>query len=117
MHYTYRIMGKIYKGISEPPFKDRFGNHKKSFNHVSYKSDTSLSKEVWKIKNLGGTPSISWRSIKQYPGFNPTTGKCALCMSEKLEILEYKGPNLLNQKAEIVATCRHRLKYMLTSHI
>jgi hypothetical protein len=24
---------------------------------------------------------------------------------------------LLNQKAEIVATCRHRLKYMLTSHI
>ena len=108
---------KIYKGISEPPFKDRFGNHKKSFNHVNYKSDTSLSKEVWKIKNLGGTPSISWRSIKQYPGFNPTTGKCALCMSEKLEILEYKGPNLLNQKAEIVATCRHRLKYMLTSHI
>ena len=104
---------KLYKGISEPIFKKRFGNHKKSFNHVDYKSDTCLSKEVWKIKNLGGTYNIAWRAIKQYPGFNPSNGKCALCMSEKLEILEYTGSNLLNKKSEIVSTCRHKMKYML----
>ncbi len=106
---------KIYKGISEPSFKKRFANHKKSFNIVEYKSDTCLSKEVWDIKNLGGTYNISWRAIKQCPGFNPSNGKCALCMSEKLEILEHTGTNLLNKKSEIVSTCRHKHKHMLTS--
>ena len=108
---------RLYKGISEPPWKDRYGNHKKSFNNQKYKNETCLSKEVWRVKSLGGTTSITWRPIKQYRGYNPTTGKCALCISEKLEILEHRGPNLLNKRAEIVATCRHRLKYMLTSHI
>ena len=106
---------KIYKGISEPPFKNRFGNHKKSFNNKKYKTETCLSKEVWNIKNLGGTYNITWRPIKQHPGFNPSTGKCGLCRSEKLEILEHRGTNLLNKRSEIVSTCRHRLKYMLTS--
>ena len=105
----------IYKGISEPPFKTRFGNHKKSFNKEKYKTETCLSKEVWRIKSLGGTYNVTWRPIKQYPGFNPSNGRCRLCMSEKLEILEHPGPNLLNKRSEIVSTCRHRLKYMLTS--
>ena len=106
---------KKYKGISEPPFKGRFGNHKKSFTHRKYSNETSLSKEVWRIKDLGGTYSIKWKPIKQYRTFNPSIGRCALCMSEKLEILQEKGPNLLNKKSEIVSTCRHRLKYMLSS--
>ena len=50
---------KAYKGISKPPFKERFGNHKKSFNNVGYKTDTELSKEVWKIKEQGGNYRIS----------------------------------------------------------
>ena len=29
---------------------DRFGNHKKSFNHVKHKNDTELSKDFWEIK-------------------------------------------------------------------
>ena len=106
---------KIYKGISEPPFKNRFGNHKKSFNNAKYKTETCLSKEVWNIKSLGGTYNITWRPIRQHPGFNPSNGKCGLCRSEKLEILEHTGTNLLNKRSEIVSTCRHRLKYMLTS--
>ena len=104
---------KIYKGISEPPFKDRYGNHKKSFQHSKYKSETCLSTEIWRIKNLGGTPKITWRLIKQYRGFNPTTGRCALCLNEKLEILSHQGPNLINKRDEIVSTCRHRRKFLL----
>ena len=106
---------RIYKGISEPPFKNRFANHKKSFNNERYKTETCLSKEVWNIKSLGGTYNITWRPIKQLPGFNPSNRKCGLCRSEKLEILEHTGANLLNKRSEIVSTCRHRLKYMLTS--
>ena len=107
--------GKVYKGISDPPFKIRFGNHKKSFNKTKYKTDSALSKEVWRIKNQGGTFDITWRIVKQFPSFNPASGKCALCLNEKLEILQHKGPNLLNKRSEIVSTCRHRLKYMLSS--
>lgn len=106
---------KIYKGISEPPFKTRLGNHKKSFNNTKYQSESTLSKEVWRIKNQGGTYKIAWRVIKQHPGFNPVNGKCNLCLSEKLEILEHNETNLLNKRSEIVSTCRHRHKYMLSS--
>ena len=112
-----RYGSRVYKGISEPPWKERYRNHKKSFNKVEYKSETCLSKEVWRIKALGGNYSIKWRQIKQHSGYNQGNGKCALCMSEKLEILEFKGPNLLNKRDEIVSTCRHRLKYLLTSNI
>ena len=78
-----------------------------------YKSETCLSTEIWRIKNLGGTPFITWRPVKQYPGFNPTTGRCALCLNEKLEILNHQGPNLINKRDEIVSTCRHRRKFLL----
>ena len=83
---------KAYKGISKPIFKTRFGNHKKSFNDVKYKTDSSLSKEVWKIKELGGRYNISWRALGQYPDYNPVNGRCALCLSEKLEILQHTPP-------------------------
>ena len=110
-----RYENKKYKGITEPPFKTRYGNHKKSFNKIAYKAETALSKEVWEIKSKGGTYNIKWRPIRQHPSYNPVTGKCALCLSEKLEILEHKQPNLLNKRSEIVSTCRHRRKYMLSS--
>ena len=36
---------KCYLGSCEATFKDRFENHKKSFNHIKYKNNTQLSKE------------------------------------------------------------------------
>ena len=36
---------KCYLGSCETTFKDHFGNHKKSFDHVKHKNDTELSKE------------------------------------------------------------------------
>ena len=104
---------KVYKGITAPIFKARYGNHKKSFNNVKYYKESELSKEVWKIKNKGGEYNIKWRIIKQYPAYNPSNKKCTLCLNEKLAILEHKGNNLLNKRSEIVSTCRHKYKYML----
>ena len=48
---------KVYKGICSTAFKDRHGNHKKAFNKEQYKTDSELSKEVWKIKEKGGFDS------------------------------------------------------------
>ena len=36
---------KCYLGSCETTFKDRFENHKKSFNHLKDKNVTELSKE------------------------------------------------------------------------
>ena len=41
---------KIYYRSSEGTFKQRYGNHKKSFNHEKYRTDTGLSKECWRFK-------------------------------------------------------------------
>ena len=42
---------KCYLGSCETTFKYRFGNHKKSFNHLKHKNDTELSKEFWESKS------------------------------------------------------------------
>ena len=38
---------KRYKGVCEMSFKKRYANHKKSFNIIKSKNDTSLSMEYW----------------------------------------------------------------------
>ena len=101
---------KTYIGISEGSFKKRFANHKKSFNHVCYEKETELSKEVWKLKNEGEDPKITWKIKKKCGPFNVTSGKCNLCSNEKLFILElFDNTKLLNKRDELVS------KFKLTS--
>ena len=95
--------------------KDRFGNHKKSFNHLKHKNDTELSKEFWEIKKRNGTPKITWKIIRICPSYNPNSKRCLLCLNEKYEIATFKGNNLLNKRTEIINTCRHRSKYKLAN--
>ena len=104
---------KVYHGISQHPFKLRYNNHNKAFNNIRYKNDCELSKEAWKIKEMGGIYSIEWKILKQVKDYNPATKRCGLCLAEKLSILEHKGNNLLNRRSEIISKCRHRNKYML----
>jgi hypothetical protein len=106
----------VYKGITEPPFKSRLGNHTKDFNHRKHSKNTSLSKEVWKIKDRGFQPAITWRIIKQHPSYSPSAKRCLLCLHEKLEILEHDGNNILNKRSELVSKCRHRNKFMLLQY-
>ena len=104
---------KLYKGITATAWKERYGNHLKSFNNEKYERETELSKEVWRIKRLGKNYSIKWRVVGQFPAYDPISKKCLLCMKEKVAILEHEGPNLLNKRSEIIGTCRHRRKHML----
>ena len=104
---------KIYKGISEPEFKVRFKNHEKAFKHTQYRNDCALSIEYWRIKEKGGTPKVKWKLIRKCPGYNPQSKRCILCLSEKLEIAEYEGDDMLNKRSEIVLKCMHRNKFML----
>ena len=90
-----------YLGSCETTCKDRFENHKKSFNHAKNKNDTDLSKEFWEIKKCSGTPKIRWKIIR-------------ICRFYD-EVATYRGDNLLNKRTEIINTCRHRSKYKLAN--
>ena len=86
---------KEYKGICSTVFKDRYGNHNKSFNNERYKTDTELSKEVWAVKDKNGTPKISWSIFGRFPPYNPESKQWYLCLNEKVEIAMHKENNLL----------------------
>ena len=57
---------KIYYGTSERTFKQRYGNHKKSFNHEKHRTDTELSKEYWRLKKLKAKPQVQFHILKRY---------------------------------------------------
>ena len=82
---------KNYIGTAETDFKHRFNNRTKSFDLEHYENDTELSKEYWTIKRNHFTPKVTWRIIRKFALFNTTKRKCYLCLSEKLEIVSYKG--------------------------
>ena len=59
------------------------------------------------------TPNIVGEILRKHQTYNPNTNRCSLCLSEKLEIVRYKGHNLLNKRSEIINKCRHRNKFAL----
>ena len=65
------------------------------------------------MKEIGGAFRIKWEIIKQVRDYNPATKHGALCLAEKLSILDHEGHNLLNKRSEIISKCRHRNKHML----
>ena len=104
---------KEYAGLSAPPWKQRLGNHTLSFNDRQY-AKCEIAKEVWRIKDKGGTFSIIWRIIGHAPAYDPVSKKCSLCLSEKLYIAENINKNLINHRDELISKCRHRNKYALS---
>ena len=109
-----RYQPEIYKGITERPAKERIKEHKKSFGNLRYRGESELSKEIWRIKDLGGTPEVSWEILRRTKTYNPKTKRCALCLHEKLAIAEHEGNDMLNKRSEAVAKCMHQNKYALS---
>ena len=70
---------KRCKGICETTFKKLYANHKKSFNFVKSKNDTTLSIEYWTLKQKQQARRLTWEIKGQYKAYNPTLKKCNLC--------------------------------------
>ena len=92
---------KRYKGICETTFKKRYANHKKSFNLINSKNDTSLSVEYWTLKQKQQAPRLTWEIKGQYKAYSPTLKKCNICLNEKLANIDYPDKNLLNKRSEV----------------
>ena len=109
---------KVYLGTSEGEFKQRYYNHKKSFNNKRYWKDTTLSKYIWDLKEKSNvTPTLKWSIAKSVPSYSNITKRCLLCLEEKYEILNYPQQHeLLNRRSELISKCRHANKYLLANY-
>ena len=106
---------KRYKGICETTFKKHYANHKKLFNLIKSKDNTSLSVEYWTLKQKQQAPRLTWEIKGQCKAYNPTLKKCNLCLNEKLSIIDDPEKNLLNKRSEVIFQCCHRSKFKLVS--
>ena len=108
---------KVYIGLTERTFKERYNEHKSSFNNETYKNSTTLSTYIWNLKSKGIVPSTQWSIVSQVKAYNNISKTCQLCLNEKLEILMYKNKReLLNKRSEMIAKCRHINKFMLANY-
>ena len=105
----------IYIGAAEN-FKLRYANHLKSFRHMQYKKETTLSEHIWLLKSNNINFSIKWNILKRTPGYNKISKTCSLCVTEKMEICKFRIKNkniLLNKRNEMISKCRHENKHLL----
>ena len=87
---------KFYFGLTETPFKKRFGNHTRYFKHKTYSKSTELSKYIWALKETGINSIVKWYVEEIYS--NTKINCCKLCLLEKLYIIDFiDGNRLLNK--------------------
>ena len=104
---------ETYTGLTERTFKIRYGEHKFDFRHEAKEHSSTLSAYIWKLKKLDVPYNISWKVITRSKSFDPTTRSCQLCLKEKFYIMFRPEGASLNERRELYATCRHRLKPLL----
>ena len=106
---------QFYYGLTETSFKNRYGNHKRSFIHEQHKNDTELSKYIWDLTSAHKVPTIKWCIVRKING-KAKSDFCKLCLTEKYFILNKLLDNkLLDEKSEFVNKCRHQKKLLSNS--
>ena len=105
-----------YVGITAPPFKKRLGNHKKSFKHEKYKTETDLSNHTWKLKTEKKSFKINWKILDRGRSFNPGSKICQLCTIEKYYLIFKPELCTLNSHNELGSHCRHKKKLLHSSY-
>ena len=108
---------QTYVGLTENTFKTRYRNHTCSFRNKSKKNTTELSKHIWKLKDSNIPYTINWKIIKKSQPYCNKTKRCNLCLSEKFIIIYHPELSSLNKRNELVSTCRHRKKFLLSNKL
>ena len=104
-----------YLGLTALPFKLRYANHLTSMRHERYKHQTELAKHIWALKQDNVQPAVSWSIIAKAPAYSAASKQCHLCLSEKLSIILWPKDKRLNKRPELVSTCRHANKVLLSN--
>ena len=106
-------ISKIWFGLSRPKPEPRLGLSAVQYQdqdflglNVDPKTETRIKyfQTIWK----------SWKFLKtKIPTFNPVTGVCKLCISEKFTIVFKPEVVTLNSRNEIFSACRHKKAELL----
>ena len=104
---------ETYIGLCDTAFKLRYRNHVCSFRNERYKHATELSKYIWNLKDRNIMYNIKWRKIKQARSYSNVSKKCNLCLWEKYFIICRPEMSTLNNRSELISTCRHSKKFLL----
>ena len=108
--------------MTQDTFKKRWYGHVHDFKHRE-KYGTTLSRHIWKIKNLKSGLSannqknfkwnIKWQIVETAPAYKLGDKDCKLCISEKYHILSEDDSKSLNLRSELLSKCRHKAKWKL----
>ena len=106
---------KVYFGSTQGEFKTRYYNHRTSFSHEKYRHSTMLSSYVWEVKDKkkGIDPILKWEVIKKCRKYRAGDRDCLLCHEEKLATASCKSRDMLNQRSEVLNSCKHKMRWLL----
>ena len=106
---------KDYFGLTSNQFKIRFSSHKSSIKLPAYKTQTRLSRHVWKLKEANPPVpfQLKFSIVKLAQSYTKESKFCFLCQAEKTFIAYSEHFSTLNQRSEILNKCRHRRKFLL----
>ena len=116
-YIVIRVMIAIQRYIfwsTQEEFKTRYYNHRTSFSHEKYRHSTTLSSYVWEVKDKKGIdPLLKWEVIKKCHKYRAGDRDCLLCKEEKLAIASCKSRVMLNQRSEVLNSCKHKRGWLL----
>ena len=93
---------KIYYGLCETAFKERFWIYISSFKHEKNRNKKEHSNYIWALKKDKIIPSIKWKILRVVSG-KLERNCCILCLTEKLFIINSIWDNrVLNKRSEFV---------------
>ena len=104
---------QTYVGLTSTTFKCRLGNHKKAFKNPNYRTDTSLSKLIWDLKDSETDFSLEWKMLGRAKPYSPISEICNLCTLEKWYILFRPEMATINKKEELNNYCLHKRSVLL----
>ena len=79
---------KIYYGLCETNFKERYRNHTSFFRHEKNRNESELSNHIWALKKDKIVPSIKWKILHIVHG-KPTSSYCTFSLLTLLGIIEF----------------------------
>ena len=80
--------------------------------HIKLQEGDWTVKYVWDLQHQHLDYEVQWSIAQRAAPYKCGTRQCDVCLSEKMVIALVDPSTLLNKRAEIVSTCRHRAKFL-----
>jgi hypothetical protein len=106
---------KHYYGQTYRTFKERFYGHQHDLRHNHKAESTTLSQYVWKMREQGEQPLITWSKVTSAKPYMLGGRACQLCITEKTEIAKDTSGSMLNRRRELMNKCLHKEPYKLSN--